>query len=112
MIWKQAAKNAAFSAEKMGKVDLGAGEHVFAGLNCFAPGQDHKAHTHPDQDKLYVVLEGRGEASVGDETAVIEPGDVVLAAAGEPHSLRNPGPANLVVLVVFGPPPGRARTKA
>jgi len=109
MIFKQPARSAVFSAEKMTKAGLGAGEHLFAGLNCFTPGQEHKAHTHPDQDKLYVVLEGQGEALVGEQTGLLEPGDVVLAPAGVAHSMRNPGPGNLVVLVVFGPPPGQGK---
>jgi quercetin dioxygenase-like cupin family protein len=105
MIVKGAAAQAQFSPEKMGKVSLAAGSHLYAGLNCFEPGQEHSAHVHADQDKLYVVLEGEGEASVGGERTAVAAGDVVLAAAGVPHGLRNPGPGRLTVLVVFGPPP-------
>jgi quercetin dioxygenase-like cupin family protein len=105
MILRHAASKAEFSPAKMGKVSLGGGAHLYTGLNCFEPGQEHKAHVHDDQDKMYVVLEGRGEAAVGQETAIVEPGDVILAKAGELHSMRNPGPERLVVLVIFGPPP-------
>jgi mannose-6-phosphate isomerase-like protein (cupin superfamily) len=107
MIFTGAAGRAVFSAEKMGKVSLGSGEHLYAGLNCFEAGQQHAAHVHGNQDKLYVVLEGEGEASVGEEVTAVKVGDVVLAPAGVPHGLRNPGNGRLVVLVVFGPPPRR-----
>ena len=52
MIQKNVASLAKFSAEKMGKVDLFRGETMFAGLNCFEPGQEHAPHTHAGQDKL------------------------------------------------------------
>ena len=105
MIIKQAAAQARFSPEKMGKASLAAGDYLYAGLNCFEPGQEHKAHAHADQDKLYVVLEGTGEATVGEECAQVSAGDVVLARAGVVHAMRNNSHARLVVMVVFGPPP-------
>lgn len=105
MIFRKAASMAEFSPAKMGKVSLGGGDHLYTGLNCFEAGQEHKAHVHGDQDKMYVVLEGRGEATVGEEAAEVTTGDVLLAKAGVVHSLRNPGPERLVVLVIFGPPP-------
>ena len=55
---------------------------------------------------LYVVLEGRGELTIGDESAEVGPGDVALAEADVVHALRNPGPERLVVLIVMSPPPG------
>lgn len=89
----------------MTKIDLCAGAHLFAGLNCFEAFQEHAAHVHAAQDKLYYVLEGAGEAVVGEERSAVAAGDLVLAPAGVSHSMRNPGPARLVVLVVFAPPP-------
>jgi len=105
MIVKNVAGRAEFSVEKMGKVSLGAGAHLYAGLNCFLPGQEHQAHVHADQDKMYVVLEGTGEARVGDDVQEVEAGDLILATAGVVHSLRNTGTEPFSVLVVFGPPP-------
>ena len=60
MIVHNPAARAQFAAEKMGKATLGSGTHLYAGLNCFEPGQEHHAHVHADQDKLYVVLDGTG----------------------------------------------------
>lgn len=88
----------------MGKADLLSADNLFAGLNCFAPGQEHQLHTHPGQDKLYLVLEGEGEVTVHDRTERIRPGDLVLARSDEPHGLSNPGPESLVVMA---PPPSR-----
>ena len=111
MIVRGIAKQAVFSDLKMGKADLLSGEHVFSGLNCFLPGQAHQLHTHAGQDKLYLVLEGCGDVTVGGRVERVESGDLVLAREGEPHALENPGPANLVVLTVMAPPP-RSKTKS
>jgi mannose-6-phosphate isomerase-like protein (cupin superfamily) len=105
VIVKRAAERAAFDSRKMGKADLARGAHLFAGLNAFEPGQKHEPHAHCDRDKLYVVLEGRGELTIGDETSPVAAGDVALAPADVVHALSNPGPERLVVLVVMGPPP-------
>ena len=107
MIVNKILERAQFPADKMGKVQLAAGEFLYAGLNCFAPGQEHAAHIHADQDKLYYVLTGEGEAVVGKETASVAAGDLVLAPAGVPHGMRNTGAAPLAVLTVFAPPPKR-----
>jgi quercetin dioxygenase-like cupin family protein len=107
MIVSQIAAQATFSADKMTKQTLAKGDHLYAGLNCFLQGQEHKAHTHEGQDKMYVILEGSGEAMVGETTSAVKAGDLVLAPSGVVHSLRNTSADNLVVLVVFAPPPAK-----
>lgn len=105
MILDHIAARAEFNDSKMGKVQLATGEHLYAGLNCFLQGQEHKPHVHADQDKMYLVLEGCGQASVGDETREVAGGDMVFAPAGVVHGMKNTGESNLVVMVVFSPPP-------
>ena len=105
MIVTNAASRAIFRPDKMGKADLALSEHLFAGLNSFEPGQEHQLHTHAGQDKLYFVLQGEGDVTVGGEQTRIKTGDLVLARSGEEHALKNPGPDRLVVMVVMGPPP-------
>lgn len=105
MIVKRVAGLAQFSPVKMGKVDIVRGETLFAGLNCFEPGQEHAAHAHPGQDKLYVVLEGEAEIQVGDEKSSVTAGAVAFAPSGVLHSIRNTGPGRLIVMAVLAPPP-------
>ena len=105
MIVRSAASKAQFSPDKMGKVSLAMTENLFAGLNTFEAGQEHKLHTHQGQDKIYFVLQGKGAVTVGDEKAAIGEGDLVVAQAGEEHALSNPGPERLVVMVLMAPPP-------
>jgi quercetin dioxygenase-like cupin family protein len=78
---------------------------MFAGLNCFEPGQEHAAHSHAGQDKLYVVLEGEAEVQVGDDTQLVSAGGGAFAPSGVMHAVRNRGEKRLVVLAVLAPPP-------
>jgi len=105
MMVKRLTDLAQFSPEKMGKVDIVCGETLFVGLNCFEPGQEHAAHAHPGQDKLYVVLEGEAEIQVGDEKSAVSAGAAAFAPSGVLHSIRNTGANRLVVLAVLAPPP-------
>jgi len=105
LIVKQAARRARFDSRKMTKSDVVRGAHLFAGLNVFEPGQIHEPHAHCERDKLYIVLEGRGDVTLGGKTSRIAAGDLALAPADVVHSLINHGPDRLVVLIVMAPAP-------
>jgi quercetin dioxygenase-like cupin family protein len=105
MFLKTLSERAEFRPDKMGKTTLAQGEFLFAGLNCFEPGQEHAAHSHAGQDKLYVVLEGSGAVRIGEETRELSAGDAAFAPSGVVHSIRNTGAGRLVVMAVLGPPP-------
>lgn len=96
---------AVFQSAKMGKSTLFQGAVLMVGLNAFEPGQEHASHAHAGVDKLYQVVEGRGEFSVGDAVQTLSAGALVFAPAGVPHGVKNPGPARLLVMVVMAPPP-------
>jgi mannose-6-phosphate isomerase-like protein (cupin superfamily) len=103
MIVIDVAGRAKFDSGRMGKATLALGAHLFAGLNAFEPGQEQPPHHHEQQDKLCFVLEGRAEVRVGDERGLVGRGDLVLFPAGVEHSLRNPGPERLLVMLVMAP---------
>ena len=98
----------AFQEAKMARHLLAATPRCQADLYCLRPGQGQAAHTHGDQDKLYLGVEGVGRIRVGSEEQWLEPGVLVLAPAGAEHGLANPGDTPLVVLVVVVPPPTHA----
>ena len=100
--------HARFQPDKMAKTALGATERALLDLYCVAPGQTQKAHTHGDQDKIYVVLEGRARISVGGSEETLGPWEAVIAPAGIEHGLVNDGPADALILVVVTPPPPHA----
>jgi mannose-6-phosphate isomerase-like protein (cupin superfamily) len=107
MFVKKVSQLARFNPDRMGKSTLAAGDFLFTGLNSFEAGQEHAAHVHEGQDKLYFVLEGDAEVRIGDQTQKLGPGDAALARSGVVHAIRNPGPDRLVVMTVMGPPPSQ-----
>ncbi len=63
--FKKLADAMSFSAEKMKKNGVFETERFFCDTYCFEKGQEQKAHSHTDEDKIYYVLEGRGSFTVG-----------------------------------------------
>lgn len=96
---------AEFGVEKMKKVALFATEHMFCDQYCLEPGQSQKVHAHDDATKLYYVLDGAIEATVGAETRTLQAGDLAFAEPGEIHGITNRSNARARVLVVMGPNP-------
>lgn len=94
-----------FAPEKMVKAGLFATERLYYDLYCLEPGQAQKVHSHAGSDKVYLVLEGRAMVAIGDEERELAPDECVLAAAGQPHGVRNASSERVVLLVVTTPPP-------
>lgn len=99
------AASAVWNPQKMGKATLFAGAQLMAGLNAFEPGQEHASHAHAGVDKLYSVVDGRGEFTVGGATQTLGRGGIVFAPADVAHGVKNVGPGRLLVLIVMAPPP-------
>lgn len=95
----------AYQDTKLARHRLAGTARCQADLYCLRPGQGQAPHTHADQDKLYLGIEGVGRIRVGAEEQWLEPGVLVVAPAGVEHGLANPGDVPLVVLVVVVPPP-------
>ena len=96
------------ATDRMARISLASTERSQLDLYCVAPGQEQKPHTHGDQDKFYVVLEGRGRFRLGAAEHVLEAGDALVAPAGIEHGLVNDGDARLLVVVLVTPPPPHA----
>ncbi len=93
--------------DKHFKSTLFESERLLLGVNCLDPGQAQAAHTHGGADKFYLVLEGEGQFTVGDETRTAGAGMVVWAPAEMPHGVENAGAARLVLLVGIAPAPSK-----
>lgn len=91
--------------EKHFKDTLFQGDHTMLGINCLEPGQVQPVHEHADQDKAYIVMEGYGHFTVGEDTREAGPGAIVWAPAGTAHGVKNHGTERLSVLVIISPPP-------
>jgi quercetin dioxygenase-like cupin family protein len=95
----------ALQTDKMAKVALASTPRALVDLYCLAPGQAQKPHTHADQDKIYVVLEGHGRIHVEGTEEAVGPGEAVVAEAGVAHGVANDGADPFILLVLVTPPP-------
>ncbi|HMQ35471.1 MAG TPA: cupin domain-containing protein, partial [Chloroflexaceae bacterium] len=75
------------------------------GMDCLEPGQAQAPHSHAGGDKLYYVVEGEGEFSVGGETRRLGPGGMAWAPADTPHGVVNVGAGRLTMLITMAPEP-------
>jgi quercetin dioxygenase-like cupin family protein len=94
-----------FSAEKMQKINLFETGRMFCDIYCLEPGQSQKPHAHAGADKVYFVLEGEGEFSVGEERRSLAAGHAILAPAEVNHGVRNATGERLTDLVFMAPKP-------
>ena len=99
------AEHAVFRPDKMGKATLFESPRLLVGLNCFEPGQEHALHAHAGLDKVYAVVEGRGEFLLDGRSIPMEAGRLLVAPEGVPHGIRNTGPDRLIVLAILAPGP-------
>lgn len=95
-----------FSTERATKADLFRGDTLFAGLNCFEPGQSQRIHTHAGADKFYLIISGKARLTVGSETRVAEAGTLVWAPADMPHGVEE-ALERTVMLIAMATPPGK-----
>lgn len=67
------------------------------------PGVTTDWHRLRGTSERYVILDGTGEAGVGDDSIPVGPGDVVFIPAMERQRIRNTGSADLVFLAICTP---------
>ena len=102
------ADRAKYQADKMAKIALASTPRAQLDLYCLEPGQSQKIHAHDGQDKIYVVLEGRGRFALDGADQVLEVGEALVAAAGSQHGVVNDSGKRLLLLVFMAPPPPHA----
>jgi mannose-6-phosphate isomerase-like protein (cupin superfamily) len=65
------------------------------------PGVGPKLHRHPYAE-VFVVESGQATFRIGDETVVVEGGNVVVSPPGEAHGFTNTGQAELRLTAING----------
>src|SRR2546425_10618465 len=81
-----------FSDEKMQKIPLFDSEKYFCDLYCLRSGQDQRIHSHPDSDKIYFVLRGKGTFHIaGQEKELGRRCERFPCLEERSRSCRNPG---------------------
>src|SRR5713226_1301311 len=54
----------------------------------FQPGEVSHGHTHDLGHEMFVVLDGQAEFTIAGESAIVGPGQICVARAGEWHEIR------------------------
>lgn len=104
LVYENVREKIAYANDKMQKVSVFSTPRCMIDLYCALPGQGQRPHVHEGEDKAFYVLQGTGEFQIGGESYVLEAEAAAIAPAGVEHGMTNPGPGNLVVLVVITPP--------
>jgi mannose-6-phosphate isomerase-like protein (cupin superfamily) len=71
-----------------------------ANVLVLQPGIVGRPHYHEEQDELYFVHEGRAVFDLPDESVELGPGGLIHVESTTPRRVTNPGPDELVMLVV------------
>jgi len=69
-------------------------------VHRYREGGESVTNIHSDCEQVYVVTDGRGEATVGGRTETVAKGDVVFIPRNAPHSIRNTGEGELQLIFV------------
>lgn len=101
-----------FATARMQKVTVFETPRFFLDLYCLEPGQSQSPHAHAENDKVYLIWQGRGRVQVGAEECTLDPGEAALAPAGADHALFNDGPERLIVVTWMAPHPRAGRHPA
>lgn len=71
----------------------------------YEPGADTgPALYNHDAEEAGIILSGQIEVTVGDEVALLGPGDGYIFNSQRPHRFRNPGPDRCVMISACTPP--------
>ena len=64
------------------------------------PGETNLVHNHPNDEQIYLILEGSGSVQIGDERVEVDEGDVISLPANIPHAFYNTTHNETIVLNV------------
>jgi len=81
-------------------------EGLAVGMTILPPGESSSFHAHERECETWIIISGRGEVRVGDETQSVEPETVVFLKPHIPHQITNTGSIPLRMFWVYTPPGG------
>jgi quercetin dioxygenase-like cupin family protein len=87
-----------FAADKRVRKALVKGGQIDVDMVCYEPGQSTAMHTHPRQDEIFYVVEGRANMCIGGTEHAFEAGAMIRFGPGIPHDIRNLGTARCSIV--------------
>ncbi|MBD3180919.1 cupin domain-containing protein [Candidatus Poribacteria bacterium] len=67
------------------------------------PGMQQKPE-RAEMSKLYFIVEGKAEMTIEDEVSPLNKGDLLHIPAQALHSIKNPGPEDVVTFAIWWKP--------
>jgi mannose-6-phosphate isomerase-like protein (cupin superfamily) len=83
---------------------LATGPHTQVVVMSIPPGGEVGEETHPDNDQVLYLVEGRAKAVLGGAEQPFEAGDAVLVPAGTKHNFVAGSDAPLKIITTYAPP--------
>jgi quercetin dioxygenase-like cupin family protein len=80
------------------------GAEQTVGLATFDAGKGNVEHIHPNCEEVIYVLEGEVEHTLGDQSARLAAGDLIVVPRNVPHRLTNVGSKAVRACVIFSSP--------
>jgi quercetin dioxygenase-like cupin family protein len=78
------------------------GENATLAFTTLDPGHTPNPHSHPHEQIVY-ILSGRARFVVGDEEAIVGPGEMLVVPPGVHHWAETVGDEPVIDLSVFSP---------
>jgi mannose-6-phosphate isomerase-like protein (cupin superfamily) len=89
-------------SELIGRADRSSQRHSVAFITL-PPGKSSRLHYHPVTEESYHILQGQARMRVGDEEAILVPGQSVLIPPQTPHRITSIGDTDLAFLAFCVP---------
>ena len=70
------------------------------GKRALHPGAAIGYHRQ-EEDEIYYIVSGTGELTLNGARSVVGPGTAILTRPGSSHGLRQVGPDDLVIIIVY-----------
>ncbi len=84
-----------------GTIEWETGAEMSVAMAVFEDGTDNAEHTHPNCEEAVFVLEGEVEHTLGDQSTILRPGDLLVVPRHAPHRLLNRSGKPCRMLILF-----------
>lgn len=81
-------------------------EGLAIGMTILPPGNSSSFHSHDNESEIWIIVSGKGEVGVGEETEQVGPESVVFRTPTIKHQIINTGQEPLRMFWIYTPPGG------